>query len=507
MANPTAAAVQHAFSLKFLGHNGFLVESLTEYLAIDPWLTDKGAFHGSWFQYPKNHHLQAQLVETSQKKKGWIFISHGHEDHFDVDTLGKLGRDAVFVIPRYCDDALRSEIDRLGFQYIELLDGQSSAVSEWLTLTCLISDIGVNHDSALLVETPAFSFFNQNDCKIFDRLDELPRPITYYSVQFSGATWHPVCYENYSAGERAEVSREKALKKLDNVVGAMQRLRPGFFIPAAGPAIFPFLPMSLSCGGDNIFIHQPVLHQYLLGANIENVLYPRPGDAISELTPRDPIAPPTEDDILEYRKGIADIWESIDRDFSQERLVDEINNRLDKIWDLEFPCDSLLVLAWGDGPEESLCIDLAEKAIVDPAASMPEFLRLTADKKYFALMCGDDRWQNIHLSLRARLYRQPDRFDNILSIFLMSDASNLRDSILKTLAIPKERITISGGDGVRYEINRYCPHQGADLRCATIREDGKLVCPRHGWVFSLEDDGKALDGSCSLEAKIIELEG
>ncbi|WP_454753185.1 Rieske 2Fe-2S domain-containing protein [Cupriavidus necator] len=507
MANITGTGMQQAVSLKFLGHNGFLVESSTEYLAIDPWLTDNGAFHGSWFQYPKNHHLQAEFIETSQRKKGWIYISHEHQDHFDVDTLSKIGRDAVFVIPRFRDDALRSEIDKLGFQYIELLDGQPSLMSAWLTLTCFVSDIGVNHDSALLIETPAFSFFNQNDCKIFDRLDQLPRSITYYSVQFSGATWHPVCYENYSESERAELSKEKSIKKLDNVVGAMQRLKPRFFIPAAGPAIFPFLPLPLSYGVGNIFIHQPELHQYLLRANIENILYPRPGDEINELTAREPIAPPRERDILDYKKDIADRWEGLAIDFSKEKLIDEINNRLDQIWDLEFQCESLLVLALGDGEDDSICIDLSEKAIINPPGSMPAFWRITADKKYFALMCGRDRWQNIHLSLRAKLYRAPDRFDNIINIFLLSDVSNLRDSILQTLAIPKGRIMISRGSGIRYEINRYCPHQGADLSCATITEDGKLICPRHGWAFSLEDDGKALDGSCSLEAKIIELEG
>ena len=54
-----------------------------------------------------------------------------------------------------------------------------------------IADIGVNHDAAILIKTDDISFFNQNDCKIFDRLGELDQDIDFYSVQFSGANAHP----------------------------------------------------------------------------------------------------------------------------------------------------------------------------------------------------------------------------------------------------------------------------------------------------------------------------
>ena len=43
-------------------------------------------------------------------------------------------------------------------------------------------------------------------------------------------------------------------------------------------------------------------------------------------------------------------------------------------------------------------------------------------------------------------------------------------------------------NGKKYSIDRYCPHQGADLCSAQIK-DNKLICPRHGWIFDLDNLG------------------
>jgi nitrite reductase/ring-hydroxylating ferredoxin subunit len=39
--------------------------------------------------------------------------------------------------------------------------------------------------------------------------------------------------------------------------------------------------------------------------------------------------------------------------------------------------------------------------------------------------------------------------------------------------------------GVVYACERECPHQGAPMEGAFIKEAGKLSCPRHGYRFDL----------------------
>ena len=61
-----------------------------------------------------------------------------------------------------------------------------------------------------------------------------------------------------------------------------------------------------------------------------------------------------------------------------------------------------------------------------------------------------------------------------------------------------EKITIES-QGNKYLINRYCPHQGADLTNATIINN-KVICPNHHWEFDLLNNGDCINASASLYA-------
>ena len=52
----------------------------------------------------------------------------------------------------------------------------------------------------------------------------------------------------------------------------------------------------------------------------------------------------------------------------------------------------------------------------------------------------------------------------------------------------------------KYLVDRYCPHDGADLREAIIIE-GKIVCPRHGWCFNLRENGKCDRANARLKVE------
>ena len=74
--------------VSFYGHNCFVLKGKNVIVVTDPWLTDKGAFFGSWYQWPINHHLKNQLVaELNTSTKSILYISHEHQDHFDQATL------------------------------------------------------------------------------------------------------------------------------------------------------------------------------------------------------------------------------------------------------------------------------------------------------------------------------------------------------------------------------------------------------------------------------------
>ena len=78
--------------LKFIGHAGFMYSTNNEILLMDPWMSKNGAFDSSWYQFPSNHSLGDEIRQEveSTTKEVYIYISHEHKDHFDVDYLKTL---------------------------------------------------------------------------------------------------------------------------------------------------------------------------------------------------------------------------------------------------------------------------------------------------------------------------------------------------------------------------------------------------------------------------------
>jgi UDP-MurNAc hydroxylase len=482
-------------NLNYWGHNCFSIIQNDSILLIDPWFSNSGAFFGSWYQYPKNHHLKSKVLRIiSEFQKSYIFISHEHEDHFDEEFLELLPPSSEILIPKYRDKTFREICKKFSANVIEINDDQNYNLGNEFYIRLLILDIGVNHDSAIIVKTKDFSFLNQNDCKAFDRLENIPEKIDYYSVQFSGATWHP---SNFAFSERRKktIAAEKVQKKLNNVLRAIRILNPEYFLPAAGPAIFPYLEENLSFGKDNIFIHHDHLHKFLNENNFKNTLYLRPGDLLNSDKTNPIMAPSSIRDIDEYKKGTINYWESIKYNFNRLELEKEILGRLKGILDFKFNQTPIIIFNLGNqfddtdfSNEKKIFIDLTTKKILPTFNYESDYQEIVADERYFFLMCKK-RWQNLYLSLRATVFRRPDKFNNEVNIFLFSDISNIKDNFLFTKNISKERVLIENSSGEIYEIDRFCPHQGADLCKANITDENILICPRHGWEFDLSNKG------------------
>lgn len=489
----------------FWGHNCFLIETDREALLIDPWLNDTGAFFGSWHQWPPNGHLRDIVRKRCADKKLSIFLSHEHQDHFDKSTLVTFSGhpDCTVFIPAYKDKFLFDALSSMYLHTVELAEGEHAGTD--IKFEIFIDDTGINHDAAIFVTAPGFTFFNQNDCKIFDRLPILKnklQDLDYYSVQFSGANWHPSCFM-LPDEQRRLVAKKKVLSKLRNVLTGVRILVPRFFVPAAGPAFFPFLDPALNVGAGTIFVHQDELDKYLVQNGVQDILYPRPGERIEESANTLPIPGPTPAEINQYVLSHADVWEGMDDDFSAARFAEVLQRRLNLIAGIALPPETpSIAFRWGNEQSESLVVDLVGKLLLHSQEPKTPCLILTASTKYLSLMCGEDRWQDIALSLRASIERLPDVYNTIANIFLFADESNLAESVIRNLNLSKERIVIVHR-GQKYEINRYCPHQGGDLAYASIDDDLHVVCPRHSWRFDLACSGMCKSSGMSIDAVIL----
>ena len=494
-------------NFQFWGHNCFSVKSKNSALIIDPWFSESGAFYSSWFQYPKNHKFKKNVLELLiQSKKSYIFISHEHQDHFDEKFLSVVPKHTSIIIPNYMDKNFRNQVLEMFENVIELSQNKEYEIDNEIKISLIIKDIGISHDAAILIKTKNYVFFNQNDCKVFDKLHLINEKIDFYSVQFSGANWHPSNFD-FPDHQKVKISTQKVKNKFKNVLNALNQLQPKYFLPAAGPAIFPFLDINLSLGVDNIFVHQQELKEFLEFNEFNNILFLRPGQDFTSNAFK-PIETPTIEDVKSYRNGIKNYWDNIPNKLDRKLLEDQILKRFSEIKDIKIINCPILIFNYGNTfnndktTKNKIFIDLNEKKLLDNFDYSSNFEEIVSTEKYFYLMCIE-RWQNVYLSLRANVFRKPDIVSNSLNIFLFSDISNIRNNFLSTNDINSEKVIVENKLKQRYIVNRYCPHQKADLCNAEIDEDNNLICPVHAWKFNLNNGGKDNRSNLTINSKKI----
>lgn len=498
--------------LTFWGHNCFSYESKKSIFITDPWFSTDGGFLGTWHQYPDNSHLALRLIDKVKQsdKNVYIYVSHEHSDHFDREFLAMLPKGINYILPKFSDNFLFREISSeiaVGCSVIQLSNAQTLNIDSHTKATIYISEVGINRDSAIAIDIDGDVFFNQNDCKIFDLISNLEFKIKYYSCQFSGANYHPCCY-TYSDEKMKRISIDKVESKLHTLCQTLKTLQPEFYLPSAGPAIFPFLPDNHPARSiDSTFIHQDYLGKYLAKEGIKNAIYLSPGDKFSHLHTT-PIPAPTQDTITKYRESRKDLWQQLENGFSVEKFKDVIVHKLAQIKDVDIEGQPLIVFKWGeDAANDAISLDINRKELFDGDQSVDKSLfhgvyLVEAEPKFFGQLCLTERWQDVFLSLRQSVHRSPDKFSNIVNLFLYSDGS-IRETFESTRGIPDDKFLLALNHE-KYECRKYCPHQGADLSKARIIKGRYIVCPRHGWKFDLDDGGINVESGLTLEAKVIE---
>jgi nitrite reductase/ring-hydroxylating ferredoxin subunit len=91
-------------------------------------------------------------------------------------------------------------------------------------------------------------------------------------------------------------------------------------------------------------------------------------------------------------------------------------------------------------------------------------------------------------------------FEKICSI------KDIQECVGKRFIVKDTEIAVFLINNKIYALSNICPHQHSTLIYDGFIENGYIVCPAHGWMFSLET-GKTLTGSKGLdtyEIKIID---
>ena len=96
----------------FIGHASILLEAAGVTVLSDPWWLGP-CFGAQWWTWPRPH-----TSALGEQRIDYIYLSHGHHDHFHQGTLATLPRSAKVLVSSALD--LAAGVRALGFEVIEV---------------------------------------------------------------------------------------------------------------------------------------------------------------------------------------------------------------------------------------------------------------------------------------------------------------------------------------------------------------------------------------------------
>jgi len=509
-------------SIELLGHSALAVRHAGKLLLCDPWMSRKGAYNASWFQYPD--YLGDLEALTSPDV---VYISHEHLDHYDPEFLDRLDRSIPVLTGRVHKKRLMARLRRLGFKTIVELDNfEAYEVAPGFVVKISTPTFKCPphwFDSCALLELGDHKVLNLNDCNLALPVADLrAEGIDVLLAQATPAIWYPLVYTTYDDAKKKELAAIRRESAISSFVTSAKALLPRLAIPFAGPpcffdpelAKFFFEPDSMfpspSIAGDRLAAETDIPGMVL-----------KPGDrlVIGERGAPDEfrLEACAEYADFEYERDRGAYYEK--HRAEKERIVAEVLAAVPPAapglferfrrhflpflkghpYFVEHIGIRLLFRITGEHGGDWIVdfrpatastpgAPVAKPELVYPADGEPCQYEFEMTSTLLDQVMRDElSWEDAFLSLRFKAHRDPDRYNqHLFTLFKMSDSRALQ-AIQKAETADREHDTfVLETGGKCYEVQRYCPHGGSDLSEAEV-DGGQIVCPGHHWRFSLSD--------------------
>ncbi|MGI9051825.1 MAG: Rieske 2Fe-2S domain-containing protein [Ilumatobacteraceae bacterium] len=491
-----------------LGHAGILIESDHGSIVCDPWFAP--AFFGSWFPFPRNDQLGEDLSERIERADH-LYVSHLHGDHWDEPWLRHhLRRDITVLLPGYPTRELERKMGGLGFtNLVRTTDGEELALGGLTVAIHVETSItdGPGGDSALVVSDGEVRIVDQNDCRTSD-LDALRAhgPVDLHWLQYSGAIWYPMVYEQPDEQLRARVAT-KVDSQLARAMRYVESVGARVVVPSAGPPCFldPDLFHLNVIEGDepSIFVDQRVFLDRLAGAGHRGVLA-IPGTTISVrpegVCVEHPVDEATVKAIFTDKRTHLETYQAdwlpwiddLKQSWPQHADTDLIPT-LQEWWEPLLAMAPTVREEIGAGcllraGEVDVFIDFPAGQ-VRPHAGEAFRYRFEIGRPLVETVVAARAvdWSNsLFLSCRFRAWRDGEFNEWLYNFFKSLSRERMRRTeaeAVRRLHPPTEvEPDIELGD---WTVQRRCPHRNADLAVFGEIEDCTLTCTLHGWRFDL----------------------
>ena len=219
--------------VEMIGHASIRIRSGGRTLLVDPWYVDPIDCNATHHWPPLVHEVSELAADADA-----LWISHVHPDHLDERTLAQFPRGIPVYIGRYANDGFRARLEGLGLNVHVLGFQEPTRLPDTDFEVCLLeSDYGESaaYDSSIVVRTPDFTVFDNNDCFLHEDKYRWVREryrVDYGFLGYSPASYYPVCFE-FAPEEKARLLREASERRYDDFLEVARILQPGLAIPFA----------------------------------------------------------------------------------------------------------------------------------------------------------------------------------------------------------------------------------------------------------------------------------
>ncbi len=215
----------------------------------DPWIYGN-LYNNSWSPYPKLNFKKKNL-----KNLKFCFISHLHQDHWDLDTIKYFNKNVTFFIPNLPFNRLiKNKLSTLGFKKIIFLDfGKFKKISSEYDIAVvpplnsdeLETDLLKNKKSTNIAIDTGIVIKSKRSKKNFLLLfDNSPYDYSIFKKYFNKlkidllffnyngfAQDYPIKYDQFKLSEKKKISYELAIKKEQYLKKFIKKIKPTCLIP------------------------------------------------------------------------------------------------------------------------------------------------------------------------------------------------------------------------------------------------------------------------------------
>lgn len=497
-----------------LGHAGILIETGNSTILCDPWFVP--AFFGSWFVFPRNDQLDHELV-TKIESPTHLYISHIHGDHLDEAFLAShVSREAIVLLPDFPSRELERKLNKLGFtNFIHTENTKEIALDNETKIAIHVETSitdGPGGDSALVVSDKTARLVNQNDCRT-GNLEALQShgPIDLHWLQFSGAIWYPMVYEQ-DPTTKHDLARAKVESQFARALKYVETLNARAVVPSAGPPCFldeELFHLNMITGNEtSIFPDQTKFIERLRQIGRHNDILAIPGTAIDIFSDKISVTSPKNIDVTKiftqkekYLRQYQADWSGWLRDEKTKWSTGLTKQQPDLLGALQAWFEPLLTicptLRAGIGAnclirtrDLEILIDFQDGKVTK-FTDQPFGFRFDIPRELLETVVNQHAvdWSNsFFLSCRFVAWRSGEFNEYIYNFFKSLSVERM----IRTEHETASRLEVNKDLSDEIELGNFvmqrkCPHRQADLSVFGEINGNVLTCSLHGWRFDLTD--------------------